>query len=116
MTDNSRASISVILTPSSSASQADPELPTYSPRSQTRDTEQAFKLEDSKSCAWLWLKVKSRSRENQLPLFFDRDTLSGTIEVDFDKAGGAIAVTVSVSYPFSQNYSVPCFQEAVFRN
>ncbi|KAM5531766.1 hypothetical protein V8D89_014536 [Ganoderma adspersum] len=96
MIDNSRTSISVDLPPSSTASQADPELPTYSPRSRTQHTEQTFNLEDTKSRAWLWLKVKSRSRENQLPLFFDRDTVSGTVEVDFDKADGAKAVTISV--------------------
>ena len=97
MIDDSRTSISVDLPPSSTASQDDPELPTYSPRSRTQLTEQTFKLEDTKSRAWLWLKVKSRSRENQLPLFFDRDTVSGTVEVDFDKADGAKAVTIAVS-------------------
>ncbi|KAI1796920.1 hypothetical protein LXA43DRAFT_985107 [Ganoderma leucocontextum] len=96
MIDNSRASISDGSPPPLSAPQADPELPTYSPRLQAQPTEQTFKLEDAKSRAWLWLKVKSRSRENQLPLFYDHDTLSGTIEVDFDKADGAKAVTVSV--------------------
>ena len=90
------------------------ELPTYSPRSRTQYTEQTFKLEDSKSRAWLWLRVKSRSRENQLPLFFDRETVSGTVEVDFDKADGAKAMTISVSYPLPKNVPAPAVKRRCF--
>ncbi|TBU40330.1 hypothetical protein BD309DRAFT_967722 [Dichomitus squalens] len=80
----------------STAPEDDPDLPTYSARSRAQFTEQTFQLEDTKSRGWLWLKVNSRSKANQLPLFYDRDTLSGTVEIDFDKVDGAKTVTVSV--------------------
>ena len=48
------------------------------------------------------MKVKSRSKgEKQLPMFYDRDTIAGSVEVDFEKAGGAKAVTISVSLSHS---------------
>ena len=78
-------------------SEDDPELPTYSARSRVQYTEQIFQLEDKKSRAWLWLKVNSRSKANQLPLFYDHDTLSGKVEIDFERVDGAKAVSVSVS-------------------
>ena len=79
------------------ASEDDPELPTYSAQARVQYTEQMFQLEDKKSRAWLWLKVNSRSKANQLPLFYDHDTLSGKVEIDFERVDGAKAVSVSVS-------------------
>ena len=78
---------------------ADPELPGYSAaRAQNELVEHQYQLEDLKGRPWLWLKVKSRSISGkQLPLFFDKDTVAGTVEVDFDKAEGAKAILVSVS-------------------
>lgn len=60
--------------------------------------QQESQLEDSKGRPWIWLRVKSRAKEGKvLPLFYDRDTVAGTVEVDFDKAGGAKTVVISVS-------------------
>ena len=60
--------------------------------------QQEHQLEDSKGRPWIWLRVKSRGKEGKaLPLFYDRDTIAGEVEVDFDKAGPAKTVIVSVS-------------------
>ncbi|KAI0671856.1 hypothetical protein C8Q78DRAFT_972602 [Trametes maxima] len=60
--------------------------------------EHRYQLEDSKGRAWLWLTVRSRSKDaRQLPLFFDRDAVSGTVEVDLDKAEGSKGVSISVT-------------------
>ena len=85
--------------PPPSVADAEPdELPGYSLRSQAEFSQQAYQLEDTKGRPWIWLKVKSRAGSGkQVPLFFDRDTLSGTVEVDFTRADGAKAVTISVS-------------------
>ncbi|KAI0696320.1 hypothetical protein C8T65DRAFT_664032 [Cerioporus squamosus] len=73
------------------------ELPGYTLRSQEEFVQQESQLEDSKGRPWIWLRVKSRAKEGKvLPLFYDRDTLAGTVEVDFDKAGGAKTVVISV--------------------
>ena len=78
----------------------DPELPGYSARTPDELVDHEYQLEDTKGRAWLWLRVKSRSTSGkQLPLFFDRDTIAGTVEVDFSKADGAKAILVSVSNP-----------------
>ncbi|KAI0749677.1 hypothetical protein C8Q80DRAFT_1163385 [Daedaleopsis nitida] len=78
-------------------SETDSELPGYTARSQEEFEEQTYTLEDSKARSWIWLKVKNRSNgAKQMPLFYDRDTISGTVEVDFSKADGAKAVTFSV--------------------
>lgn len=62
--------------------------------------QQEHQLEDSKGRPWIWLRVRSRAKEGKaLPLFYDRDTVAGEVEVDFDKAGGAKTVVVSVSTP-----------------
>ncbi|KAI0787529.1 hypothetical protein C8Q74DRAFT_1252361 [Fomes fomentarius] len=75
--------------------EGEPALPGYSARQEF--TEQEYSLEDGKGRPWMWLKVKSRSRgDKQLPLFYDRDTISGHIKVDFDKAVMVKAVTISV--------------------
>ena len=77
---------------------ADTELPGYSVRSQADFVHQEHQLEDSKGRPWIWLRVKSRGKEGKaLPLFYDRDTIAGEVEVDFDKAGPAKTVIVSVS-------------------
>ncbi|KAL7279290.1 hypothetical protein ACG7TL_007131 [Trametes sanguinea] len=80
----------------SSATQREADPPSYVPRPPDF-TEHRYQLEDSKGRPWLWLTVKSRSRESrQLPLFFDRDTITGTVEVDLDKADGSKGVLISV--------------------
>ena len=77
---------------------ADTELPGYSVRSQADFVQQEHQLEDSKGRPWIWLRVKSRGKEGKaLPLFYDRDTIAGEVEVDFDKAGPAKTVIISVS-------------------
>ena len=82
---------------------ADPELPGYSARTQGSSAasdlvEHKYQLEDLKGREWLWLTVKSRSPSvKQLPLFYEKDTIEGTVEVDFDKTDGAKAVVIAVS-------------------
>ncbi|KAH9945077.1 uncharacterized protein BXZ73DRAFT_86648 [Epithele typhae] len=79
--------------------QAAAEPPGYSAQSQpTRDlVEHEYQLEDTKGRAWLRLKVKSHSTSSkQQPLFFYKDTISGTVELDAGKADGAKAVLVSL--------------------
>ncbi|KAI9070018.1 hypothetical protein FKP32DRAFT_1670876, partial [Trametes sanguinea] len=83
----------------SSAAQPEADPPSYVPRPPDF-TEHRYQLEDSKGRPWLWLTVKSRSREaRQLPLFFDRDTITGTVEADLDKADGSKGVLISVGPP-----------------
>lgn len=63
--------------------------------------EQTYSLEDNKGRTWLWLKITSRAvaknDKNVLPLFFERDTVRGTVEIDFDKADGSKGIVVAVS-------------------
>ncbi|KAH9847696.1 hypothetical protein C2E23DRAFT_847726 [Lenzites betulinus] len=81
---------------SSTMAQPDADLPGYVARAPDH-TEHRYQLEDSKGRPWLWLNVKSRSREaKQLPLFFEHDTISGTVEVDLDKAEGSKGVLISI--------------------
>ncbi|CDO77950.1 hypothetical protein BN946_scf184720.g4 [Trametes cinnabarina] len=81
---------------SSGSGQRDAGPPSYVARPPDL-TEHRYQLEDSKGRPWLWLTVKSRSREaRQLPLFFDRDTITGTVEADLDKAEGSKGVLISV--------------------
>ena len=81
------------------ASPSDADPPSYVSRPPDF-TEHRYQLEDSKGRPWLWLTVKSRSREaRQLPLFFDRDTITGSVEVDLDKAEGSKGVLISVGPP-----------------
>ncbi|KAI0833624.1 hypothetical protein BC628DRAFT_1308762 [Trametes gibbosa] len=76
--------------------QPDADLPGYVARAPDF-TEHRYQLEDSKGRPWLWLTVKSRSKEaKQLPLFFEHDTISGTAEVDLDKAEGSKGVLISI--------------------
>ncbi|OCH95904.1 hypothetical protein OBBRIDRAFT_809459 [Obba rivulosa] len=77
----------------------DSELPSYfdQPRS-AAGTEHRYQLEDSGGKAWIWMSIKSRAREpHQLPLFYEQDILTGTVEVDFDKTSGAKAVTITAT-------------------
>ncbi|KAI0367999.1 hypothetical protein BV20DRAFT_949122 [Pilatotrama ljubarskyi] len=81
---------------SSSVAHTEADPPSYVARSPDF-AEHRYQLEDSKGRPWLWLIVKSRSKEaRQLPLFFERDTISGTVEVDLDMAEGAKGVLISV--------------------
>lgn len=93
-------------TPSSAR---DLDLPTYSRGSESRAdvVEHHYQLQDSKRREWLWMTVKSRSKNPQhLPLFFDHDRIDGAIEIDFDKADGAKAISLSVSLLFLVRHSV----------
>ncbi|OBZ62661.1 hypothetical protein A0H81_15025 [Grifola frondosa] len=57
-----------------------------------------YHLVDSKGRQWVWLTVKSRSPgAKQLPLFFDRDVITGTVEVDFDRADAAKGVSITAT-------------------
>ncbi|KAI0359735.1 hypothetical protein OH77DRAFT_1471440 [Trametes cingulata] len=82
---------------SSSVAHTEGDPPTYVARL-PEFAEHRYQLEDSKGRPWLWLIVKSRSKEaRQLPLFFERDTISGTVEVDLDMAEGAKGVLISAT-------------------
>ncbi|KAL1949605.1 hypothetical protein VTO73DRAFT_8486 [Trametes versicolor] len=77
--------------------QPDAELPGYAARA-PNTMEHRYQLDDSKGRPWLWLAVKSRSKDaKQLPLFFEHDTISGTVEVDLDKAEGSKGVLISIT-------------------
>lgn len=81
---------------------AEPRLPRYSRASfssvqSVELFEQTYTLQDSKGRAIIWMHVKSRAKEKKSwPLFCERDTIHGTIEVDFDLIDGAKAVSIAV--------------------
>lgn len=80
---------------------ADNALPSYTPLgtapSNAEQTEHTYQLEDPKGRPWIWLKVKSRAKDKKTwPLFYERDVIQGTVEVDFDKTDGAKGVTIDV--------------------
>lgn len=87
-----------------SGNQADQgtDVPAYTSRgassSQSADlTEHSYKLDDSKGRPWIWLTVRSRAKEKKTwPLFYERDVIQGTVEVDFDKTDGAKGVSIGV--------------------
>ncbi|KAI9000455.1 hypothetical protein BD414DRAFT_1082 [Trametes punicea] len=82
----------------SSVAQQDIDPPSYYASRSPDFTEHRYDLEDTRGRPWLWLTVKSRSKEaRQLPLFFDCDTITGIIEVDLDKAEGSRGVLISVT-------------------
>lgn len=61
-------------------------------------SEHSFQLTDSKGRPWVWLTVKSRAKDKKTwPLYYERDIINGSVEVDFDKTDGAKAVAISVS-------------------
>lgn len=61
-------------------------------------SEHTFQLEDSKGRPWIWLTVKSRAKDKKTwPLYYERDNINGSVEVDFDKTDGAKAVSITVS-------------------
>ena len=82
----------------------DPEgaLPSYPGRTASSShagelTEHTYQLEDSRGRPWIWLSVKSRAKDKKTwPLFYERDVIQGTVEVDFDKTDGAKAVSIGV--------------------
>ena len=81
---------------------ADAVLPRYTSTSTSslgpELSEHTFQLEDSKGRPWIWLKVKSRAKDKKTwPLYYERDIINGTVEVDFDKTDGAKAIAISVS-------------------
>lgn len=88
-----------------------PALPRYSSASSSslgpELAEHTFTLEDSKGRPWVWLTVKSRAKGGRTwPLFYERDIISGTVAVDFDRTDGAKGVAVSVSTPL--HVCAPC--------
>ncbi|PSR81578.1 hypothetical protein PHLCEN_2v6344 [Hermanssonia centrifuga] len=79
---------------------SDAELPGYTRTASTSTSteEHVYKLDDSKGRPWIWLHVKSRARDKKTwPLFYERDVIQGTVEVDFDKTDGAKAVSIGVT-------------------
>ena len=59
--------------------------------------EHSYQLEDSKGRPWIWLSIKSRAKDKKTwPLYYERDLIQGTVEVDFDKTDGAKAVSIGV--------------------
>ncbi|KAJ3554715.1 hypothetical protein NM688_g2961 [Phlebia brevispora] len=81
----------------------DTELPAYTGRGASSSqagelSEHTYKLEDSKGRPWIWLTVKSRAKDKKTwPLFYERDVIQGTVEVDFDKTDGAKGVSIGVT-------------------
>ncbi|THH15557.1 hypothetical protein EW146_g4933 [Bondarzewia mesenterica] len=84
---------------------ADSELPEYSPRTsrprpaQTNpyNCKHKVSLENSKGRAWVSLLVNSRAQNaNHMPLFFDRDVISGEVQVNLDKAESIKGITVTM--------------------
>lgn len=60
--------------------------------------EHTYTLPDSKARPFIWLHVKSRAKDKKTwPLFCERDSIHGTVEVDFDRTDGAKAVSITVS-------------------
>ncbi|KAI0342666.1 hypothetical protein BDW22DRAFT_1357119 [Trametopsis cervina] len=60
--------------------------------------EQTYSLPDSKGRPYVWMNVKSRAKDKKVwPLFCERDTITGTVEVDFDKTDGAKGVSIALS-------------------
>ncbi|KAH8106792.1 hypothetical protein BXZ70DRAFT_915109 [Cristinia sonorae] len=54
---------------------------------------------DTKGGTWLWLKLKSRSTrpsDETLPLYYEKDSVQGTVEVDFSKMAGGKGIRVTV--------------------
>ena len=81
--------------------EGDGELPGYNDndtsRSNGRLTEHTVTLEDSKSRTWVWLSVKSRANNpGQLPLYFEGDTIGGTVTIDFALTSGVKIVSLKV--------------------
>lgn len=80
----------------------DGELPGYSraePSSTSREwPEHVYSLDKTQ----LSLKVKSRAPSaTNLPLFFDGDTITGSVEMNVEKPESAKSVTISVSSRFA---------------
>ncbi|KDQ56974.1 hypothetical protein JAAARDRAFT_58453 [Jaapia argillacea MUCL 33604] len=72
--------------------------PDYSPSSGRASTQHAYYLENSKGSKWVTLNVQSRSATSKsTPLFFDKDVISGSVEVVLQKAESIKAVTISVT-------------------
>ncbi|KAI0091104.1 hypothetical protein BDY19DRAFT_1067684 [Irpex rosettiformis] len=60
--------------------------------------EHSYTLPDSKGRPFITLHVKSRAKDKRTwPLFCERDTIRGTVEVDFDKTDGAKAVSITLA-------------------
>jgi hypothetical protein len=84
---------------------AEPRLPRYSRASfssvqSVELLEQTYTLQDSKGRTSIWMHVKSRAKDKKSwPLFCERDTIHGTIEVDFDIIDSAKAVSIAVRRP-----------------
>ena len=76
------------------------ELPGYStkpPQGTTAQSEHSYALETTKGKKWLLLFVKSRSNDpKSLPIFYEKDIVSGRIELDLEKAETIKGLLVSV--------------------
>ncbi|CAL1717093.1 unnamed protein product [Somion occarium] len=78
----------------------DSELPGYTSYRANRVefSDQTCQLEDGKGRPWIWLTIRSRTRDRaRLPLFCEGDKIEGSVEVDFDKTSGAKGVSVAVT-------------------
>lgn len=83
------------------------ELPGYSasPTSPTARRsidrfDQIYSLENSKGRKWLSMAVKSRSSDSQsssLPLYYEKDIISGRVILDLEKSESIKGIVVTVS-------------------
>lgn len=64
-----------------------------------RGSEHHKYLERGKGQKWLSLFVTSRARDAVLmPIFFEKDDISGRVEIDLDKAESVKSITISVRF------------------
>lgn len=77
------------------------ELPGYSssvtPQRSTNRAEHVYFLENNKGRKWLSISVKSRSTSaSSLPLYYEKDIITGRVELDLDKSETIKGVVVTV--------------------
>lgn len=76
------------------------ELPSYTPPPiASEKSEHTSSLETGKGRKWLVLKVKSRGNASSLPLYYEKDIISGRVELDLEKGETIKGVVVSVGHP-----------------
>lgn len=58
--------------------------------------ERVFTLDNSKGKPWAFLKINSRGSSQSAPNFFEGDLITGTVELDLDKAETFSAIILEV--------------------